>query len=197
MEGPVRLSRTGPAVFTVAAAEGGCLTPASPSPGRTAGHVPLRRELTPHVDDPDDGTDTIAWLREQPWCDGITGGYGGSCLGFVQGASASRYLAGIEGDRPDGDHDRLPSDALALRGWRRVVAHHVDLGHNTDSGCSVTTGAERGRLVRPVHRQYHPDVHPDTRRARQRRAREGQRLRSRPPRPPTLTPATRPGRYRA
>lgn len=57
-------------------------------------------EFTPHVDDPDDGTDTIAWLREQPWCDGNIGGYGASYLGFVQWASASRSPAGLKAIAP-------------------------------------------------------------------------------------------------
>jgi uncharacterized protein len=35
-------------------------------------------EFTPHGDDPHDGADTVAWLREQPWCDGAVGGYGGA-----------------------------------------------------------------------------------------------------------------------
>lgn len=36
-----------------------------------------------------DGADTLAWLLEQPWCDGNIGTYGASYLGFVQWASAS------------------------------------------------------------------------------------------------------------
>ena len=53
-------------------------------------------EFTPHADDPHDGADTIAWLREQPWCDGNIGGYGASYLGFVQWASASQAPAGLK-----------------------------------------------------------------------------------------------------
>jgi putative CocE/NonD family hydrolase len=46
-------------------------------------------EFTPMVSEPSDGADTVAWLLEQPWCDGNIGTYGASYLGFVQWASAS------------------------------------------------------------------------------------------------------------
>ena len=46
-------------------------------------------EFTPMVSEPGDGADTVAWLLEQPWCDGNIGTYGPSYLGFVQWASAS------------------------------------------------------------------------------------------------------------
>ena len=31
-----------------------------------------------------DGADTAAWIKEQPWCNGIIGTYGGSALGITQ-----------------------------------------------------------------------------------------------------------------
>ena len=46
-------------------------------------------EFIPMVNEPDDGADTVAWLLEQPWCDGNIGTYGASYLGFVQWAAAS------------------------------------------------------------------------------------------------------------
>jgi uncharacterized protein len=46
-------------------------------------------ELFPMINEPSDGADTLAWLAEQPWCDGNIGSYGASYLGFVQWASAS------------------------------------------------------------------------------------------------------------
>jgi putative CocE/NonD family hydrolase len=46
-------------------------------------------ELVPMLNEPSDGADTLAWLAEQPWCDGNIGTYGPSYLGFVQWASAS------------------------------------------------------------------------------------------------------------
>jgi putative CocE/NonD family hydrolase len=44
-------------------------------------------EFTPMQNEPADGADTVAWLLEQPWCDGNIGTYGPSYLGFVQWAS--------------------------------------------------------------------------------------------------------------
>ena len=46
-------------------------------------------ELVPMLNEPNDGADTLAWLTDQPWCDGNIGTYGASYLGFVQWASAS------------------------------------------------------------------------------------------------------------
>jgi putative CocE/NonD family hydrolase len=46
-------------------------------------------EFIPMVNEPADGADTVAWLLEQPWCDGNIGTYGLSYLGFVQWATAS------------------------------------------------------------------------------------------------------------
>jgi uncharacterized protein len=45
-------------------------------------------EFVPMVNEPADGADTAAWLRQQPWCDGSIGSFGASYLGFVQWASA-------------------------------------------------------------------------------------------------------------
>ena len=45
-------------------------------------------EFVPMVNEPSDGADTVAWLLEQPWCDGNIGTYGASYLGFVQWAAA-------------------------------------------------------------------------------------------------------------
>jgi uncharacterized protein len=46
-------------------------------------------EFVPMLNEPNDGADTIAWLLEQPWCDGSIGTYGPSYLGFVQWASVT------------------------------------------------------------------------------------------------------------
>jgi putative CocE/NonD family hydrolase len=46
-------------------------------------------EFVPMLNEPADGADTVAWLTEQPWCDGNIGSYGPSYLGFVQWASVS------------------------------------------------------------------------------------------------------------
>src|SRR3954454_5100729 len=57
-------------------------------------------EFTPMVDEPDDGADTVAWLRRQPWSDGTVGTYGPSYLGFTQWASASRAPEGLRAIAP-------------------------------------------------------------------------------------------------
>ncbi|WP_081865932.1 CocE/NonD family hydrolase [Blastococcus sp. URHD0036] len=54
----------------------------------------------PMVNEPDDGVDTIAWVRQQPWCDGNVGGFGPSYLGFTQWASASRAPEGLKAIAP-------------------------------------------------------------------------------------------------
>jgi putative CocE/NonD family hydrolase len=46
-------------------------------------------EFVPMLNEPADGADTVAWLLDQPWCDGNIGSYGPSYLGFVQWASVS------------------------------------------------------------------------------------------------------------
>jgi putative CocE/NonD family hydrolase len=46
-------------------------------------------EFTPMLNEASDGADTVAWLLEQPWCDGNIGAFGASYLGFTQWASAS------------------------------------------------------------------------------------------------------------
>ena len=46
-------------------------------------------EFAPMLAEPDDGADAIAWLLDQPWCDGNIGTYGPSYLGFVQWASVT------------------------------------------------------------------------------------------------------------
>ena len=56
--------------------------------------------FSPHADDSNDGVDTVAWLRQQDWCDGQIGGYGGSYLGFVQWASAVHGPAGLAAIAP-------------------------------------------------------------------------------------------------
>ena len=46
-------------------------------------------DFTPMLTEADDGADTVAWVLDQPWCDGTIGTYGPSYLGFVQWASAT------------------------------------------------------------------------------------------------------------
>ena len=53
---------------------------------------PLREDL--------DGHDTIAWLRQQPWCDGRIGMYGGSYGGLTQYAAAWTQPEGLAAITP-------------------------------------------------------------------------------------------------
>lgn len=82
-------------------------------------------EFTPFVNEPHDGADTIAWLRQQPWCDGAIGTYGPSYLGFTQWASASQAPEGLRAIVPTvttTDYYRAPwySDGGALS-WHTVL----------------------------------------------------------------------------
>lgn len=71
-----------------------------------AGYAVLRQEcrgtfgsggtFTPLANEPNDGVDTIAWVREQSWSDGIVGSYGPSYLGWTQWASASQSPEGLK-----------------------------------------------------------------------------------------------------
>jgi len=88
-------------------------------------------EFVPMVNEPDDGADTIAWLVEQPWCDGNIGTFGPSYLGFVQWAS--------------GDHHRLLHDPVVLRGRRAVLAHGAVVGHGHGAGRNAAPGRGRDR----------------------------------------------------
>lgn len=44
----------------------------------------------------DDGVDTVAWISEQPWCDGNVGMFGLSYFGFTQLAAASEAPKGLK-----------------------------------------------------------------------------------------------------
>src|SRR5215211_9280436 len=57
-------------------------------------------DYVPHVDDARDGADTVAWICEQPWCDGNVGSFGLSYLGFVQWATASEHPEGLKAIAP-------------------------------------------------------------------------------------------------
>ncbi|HAJ34214.1 MAG TPA: hypothetical protein DCL15_00780 [Chloroflexi bacterium] len=46
-------------------------------------------EFVAFVHEADDGYDTLAWLAQQPWCNGAVGMWGASYLGYVQWAAAA------------------------------------------------------------------------------------------------------------
>lgn len=52
----------------------------------------------PYVDEAADGFDSLAWVGEQPWCNGSVGGFGSSYSGFTQVLAAplgSRHLKAV------------------------------------------------------------------------------------------------------
>jgi uncharacterized protein len=67
--------------------------------------------FTPMVHEAEDGADTIAWLADQPWCDGSVGMFGLSYFGMVQWATASQAPAALKAIAPSvtsGDSYRAP-----------------------------------------------------------------------------------------
>jgi putative CocE/NonD family hydrolase len=88
-------------------------------------------EFTPMFNEASDGADTVAWLLQQPWCDGNIGTYGASYLGFVQWAiaSASSQLKAIAPAVTTTDYYSTPwyseGGALslhAIQSWTTLMA---------------------------------------------------------------------------
>ena len=62
--------------------------------GRSAGPLaPLEHEAQ-------DGEDAVAWISEQPWCDGNVGTFGASYLGFTQWAAAAQGPSALKAIAP-------------------------------------------------------------------------------------------------
>jgi len=80
-------------------------------------------EFYPFIHDFNDAHDTIAWLLQQPWCDGKVGMIGGSYLGFTQLAAAVTDPPGLKCINP------------------------VVPPANFDNGCIFNDGALRQELV--------------------------------------------------
>lgn len=91
-------------------------------------------ELVPMVHEAHDGEDAIAWIADQPWCDGNVGTFGASYLGFTQHV------------------ERLLHRALVQRHLRRQhgVDVHLDAPRSRD-------GRSPGRPA-PRHRPLGPRV---------------------------------------
>ena len=45
-------------------------------------------DFTPFLAEADDGVDTVAWIRSQPWSDGRVGMFGASYMGYTQWLAA-------------------------------------------------------------------------------------------------------------
>ena len=57
-------------------------------------------EFIPMASEHEDGVDTIEWVRQQPWSDGVVGMYGASYLGFTQLALAAQKPEGLRAIAP-------------------------------------------------------------------------------------------------
>ncbi|MEU1984444.1 CocE/NonD family hydrolase [Nocardia sp. NPDC019395] len=81
-------------------------------------------EFTPLTAEFEDGVDTLAWIREQPWSDGTVGTYGASYLGFTQWASAVQNPEGLKAIAPSVSnpdfYNAWHSEGGALT-WHNVV----------------------------------------------------------------------------
>lgn len=66
----------------------------------TRGRYASGGSFAPFVHEAPDGEDTIAWLREQPFCDGTVGMYGASYNGATQLLAASRAPRGLRAIAP-------------------------------------------------------------------------------------------------
>ncbi len=100
-------------------------------------------KFTPMEYEHDDGVDTIAWVRQQPWSDGTVGTYGASYLGFTQWASASRNPQGLKAIAPAVSNPDFYSawhDEGGALTWHNVVfwAAYMALAGNQRA---VTAGA--------------------------------------------------------
>ena len=56
--------------------------------------------FTPHADEAADGAATVAWLREQPWCNGTVGMLGTSYVGMTQWNAAATGAEGLAAIAP-------------------------------------------------------------------------------------------------
>ncbi|MGQ4618856.1 CocE/NonD family hydrolase [Nocardia sp. R7R-8] len=110
----------------------------------------------PMADEVEDGADTVAWLRRQPWFDGRFATLGASYLGFTQWAL-------LQDPPPElvtaivqvGPHDfarvAYQGGAFALNdllGWAEVVAHQEEYGLVRGALRMVTTAK---RIEQPLH----------------------------------------------
>jgi putative CocE/NonD family hydrolase len=104
--------------------------------------------FVPHLDDANDGADTVTWLTQQDWCDGNIGSFGASYLGFVQWQTASTGVAGLKAMAPSvtsADLYRAPwhsrGGALSLDcliTWSTLMSAN-ELQRELESGTGDTT----------------------------------------------------------
>ncbi|MGN9843962.1 CocE/NonD family hydrolase [Nonomuraea sp. H19] len=88
-------------------------------------------ELDPFVSERDDGLAVLAWLKRQPWFNGVLGTTGASYLGYTQWAIAAQagpMLRAMSTQLTSSDFRSMvyPGDALSLEiflGWIGMVHH--------------------------------------------------------------------------
>ena len=121
----------------------------------------------------DDGADTVAWLRAQPWFDGRFATVGSSYMGFTQWAllvdpPPELTTAAIVMGPHDFGEIMWGTGAFALRdalGWNFQVAHQESGGTFRRAARTVTTSWRLRDELRKLPRRRHR-----RRRARRRRA---------------------------
>ncbi len=64
-------------------------------------------EFVAFIHEADDGHDTLAWLAQQPWCNGVVGMWGASYLGYVQWAAAASGAPQLKALAPVITHSHL------------------------------------------------------------------------------------------
>ena len=119
-------------------------------------------DFVPMVNEPSDGADTVAWLLEQPWCDGNIGTFGPSYLGFVQWASAtaSDGLKAIAPAVTTTDYYRAPwygeGGALSLHAVQTWTVGMAAV----DEQRAVAAGSGDPQALKDLTRMLaHPDPH--------------------------------------
>jgi uncharacterized protein len=92
--------------------------------------------FVPGVSEPDDGQDTVAWLRTQDWFDGRLATAGGSYLGFTQWAlamdpppelKAMVVMIGVH-DLADAAYQQGPLDLFNMLSWADLLSHQETVG---------------------------------------------------------------------
>ena len=115
-------------------------------------------EFRPLVDDPTDGADTIAWIREQSWCDGTVGMYGGSYFGWTQWAAATHGVEGLRAIAPS-----LSSADVYLEPWYSpggALSWHAAWMWSVGQGLMLAMNAGRFEsLAQLATLLAEPDVH--------------------------------------
>jgi putative CocE/NonD family hydrolase len=93
-------------------------------------------EFVAFVHEADDGHDTLAWLAQQPWCNGAVGMWGASYLGYVQWAAAASGAPQLKALAPVITHSHLmeyhengfPLDLLLRWMFQIVTMDDLTLG---------------------------------------------------------------------